>query len=180
MTHLTDDQLNEYLDNSTLENSSIRHLDTCKDCQFRLEELRSVFTAIESLPEIAMPRDLTTSIMVKLSPSWGGLSIRHAKTWTWLSLAQAIGAFAILAWLASSFTLPPEIAAYQPPTLDTLLASVFQLLSSFTFETPTFEFQSTTIDLQSRTILMFVISAIVLWFVGNGLLLRTPQRNNNK
>jgi len=178
MTHLTDDQLNEYLDNSTLENSSIRHLDTCKDCQFRLEELRSVFTALESLTELQPPRDLTSTIMAKLSPVWGGMASRPTKTWTWLSAAQAIGAFAILAWLASSFTLPPEIATYQPPTFDTLLASVFQLLSSFTFETPTFEFQSTTIDLQSTTILMFVISAIMLWLVGNGLLLRTPQRNN--
>lgn len=179
MTHLTDDQLNEILDGSIFDNSMIRHIDTCTDCRARLEDLRSVFVALESLPEVQPPRDLTSSVLAKLPASaWGGLAIRPTKTWTWLSVAQALGAFAIFAWLASSFTLPPEIASYQPPTLDSLIASGISMLSSFTFAVPTFEFQTTAIDLQSTTILMFVISAIVLWLVGNGLLLRTPQRNN--
>ena len=178
MTHLTDDQLNEFLDNSNLDNSMIRHLDTCSDCQTRLGDLRSVFTALESLTEVQPPRDLTESILTKLSPAWGGMAFRRTRTWTWHSLAQALGAFAILAWLASSFVLPPEIATYQPPTFDSLLASVIQMLSSFTFEAPTFDLQPSIIDLQSTTILMFIISAVVLWLVGNGLLLRPPQRNN--
>ena len=178
MTHLTDDQLNEVLDKTIIDNSITRHLDTCVDCQTRLDELRVVFTTLESLPEIKPSRDLTASVLANLPTSWGGMVSRRTHTWTWLSLAQALGAFAILAWLASSFVLPPEIATYQPPTFDSLLASAIQMLSSFTFETPTFDLQPSTIDLQSTTILMFVISAAILWLVGNGLLLRTPQRNN--
>lgn len=180
MTHLTDDQLNEVLDNSILDTSTLRHLDTCTDCRTRLEDLRSVFTTLEAIPEVQPPRDLTASILSHLPASWGGMASRRTRTWTWLSAAQALGAFAILAWFASSFVLPPEIATYQLPTFDSLLASAIQMLSSFTFETPTFEFQTTAIDLQSTTILTFVISAVVLWLVGNGLLLRAPARRNHQ
>lgn len=180
MTHLTDDQLNEILDDTIFDNSITRHLEACADCQTRLDELRVVFSALESLTEVQPPRDLTSSVMAKLSPAWGGVIFRQTRTWTWLSLAQALGAIAILAWLASSFVLPPEIATYQPPTIDSLLASVIQMLSSFTFQAPTFNLQPSIIDLQSTTILMFVISAAILWFVGNGLLLRTPSRGSRK
>ena len=180
MTHLTDDQLNEVLDGAIFDDSILGHLDACVECQTRLEDLRALFATFESLPEVESP-DLTASVMAKLpARSWGGLPIRPTRTWTWLSLAQALGAFAILAWLASSFVLPPEIAAYQPPTVDSLLATVFSIVSSISnnLQTPTFDFQPLTIDLQSTTILTFIISAAVLWLVGNGLLLRAPQRNN--
>ena len=186
MTHLTDDQFNEILDGTIFDNSITRHLEACADCQTRLDDLRAVFSMLESIPEVQPPRDLTASVMAKLSPAWGGMPhrtrrvIRPTKTWTWLSVAQAIGALAIFAWLASSFTLPPEIAAYQPPTFDTLLASILSMLSSISFEIDlsSFIFQPSSLDLQSTTILMFIVSAVVLWLVGNGLLLRTPQRNN--
>ncbi|MBV6394926.1 MAG: hypothetical protein HFACDABA_00497 [Anaerolineales bacterium] len=180
MTHLTDDQLNEALDKTIFDNSILGHLDTCAECQARLKDLRAVFTALESANEIQLSRDLTSSVMAKLTPSWGGILSRFTRTWKWLSLAQAIGAVAILAWLASSFILPPEVATYQPPTFDTLLASTLQLFSSFTFAAPTFEFQSSTIDLQSTTILTFIVSAAILWLVGNGLLLRSPLRDSRK
>ena len=204
MTHLTDEQLNEYLDAGTQvdmytrtqvhltpDTSHLtpltRHLDTCPDCQTRLEELRSLFTAIESLPEVASP-DLTSFVMAKLpAPSWGGMVSRRTRTWTWLSAAQALGALAILAWLASSFVLPPEIATYQPPTIDSLLVSMVSSLTAFTLDLSTFNeqissfiFHPSSLDLQSTTILTFVISAAILWLVGNGLLLRTPARDSRK
>ena len=183
MTHLTDEQLNEYLDSPPvpgLPSPVALHLDTCDECQTRLNDLRAVFTALESLPEVKLSRDLTSSVMAKLRPSWGGLPIRPARTWTWLSLTQALGALVIFAWLASSFVLPPEIATYQPPTFDSLVVSALQLLSSFTFEAPTLTIQSSTIDLQSTTILTFIVSAAVLWLVGNGLLLRAPLQGSRK
>ena len=181
MTHLTDEQLNEVLDGAIFDNSILGHLDTCPDCQARLEELHFVFTTLETLPEVAMPRDLTSSVVANFPvKSWGGLPIRPTRTWNWLSLAQTLGAFAILAWLASSFVLPPEIATYQPPTFDSLLTSVLSMLSSIStnIQAPTFDFRLLTIDLQSTTILTFIVSAAVLWLVGNGLLLRAPQLNN--
>jgi hypothetical protein len=172
MTHLTDEQLNEVLDDAIFDHSILGHLDACPDCKQRLDEMRALFADIESLPELALPRDLTASVIVKLPAP------RTVRPWTWLSAAQAVGAFAILTWLASSFVLPTEIATYQPPTFNSLLASVLQLLSSFTFEAPTFDLKPLTIDLQSTAILAFIVSAAILWLVGNGLLLRTPQRNN--
>jgi len=176
MTHLTDDQLNEALDNSLFDNSILGHLDACVECRMKLEDLRSIFAVIDSLPEVKPPRDLTASILARLPQRIS------PRTWTWLSLAQALGAFAILAWLASSFILPPEIAAYQPPTFDSMLASVLLALSSFPFEIDpsSFIFPPSSFDLQSTTILMFIISAAILWLVGNGLLLRAPLRDSRK
>ena len=51
--HLTDVQLNEYLDNETTERTQIEsHLSVCDECTARLSALKTLFTEIESLPEI--------------------------------------------------------------------------------------------------------------------------------
>ena len=53
--HLTDDQLNEYLDNETAERAQIElHLDSCDECAARLSTLQDLFAELESLPELAL------------------------------------------------------------------------------------------------------------------------------
>jgi hypothetical protein len=175
--HLTDNQLNEILDGR----AASRHLDDCPDCRARLDDLRVLFTALESLPEAKLTRDLTASILARLPQ-------RHdSPAWRWLFAAQIVGAIAITAWLASSFEMPTIILAYQPPSLDSLLASLFVFLSSFSFELPTFDLQLTIINLQLPTfnlelstfnLTLLIVSTAALWVVGNSLLLRTPARNS--
>lgn len=169
--HLNEEQLNGILDGCA-EPSAMQHADTCTDCRARLEELRTVFHMLESLPEVRPTRDLTAPILERLTRR--GI----APAWKWLFAAQAIGALAVAAYLTSSFTLPAELAAYQPPSLDAMLASVLMSLASVSIEYPTFDFQVSMIDLQSTTILLFVLSAAALGLVGNGLLLcRTTRRS---
>ncbi len=52
--HLTDEQLNEYLDNeSTDERAQIEsHLSSCDECAARLSTLQNLFAELESLPEL--------------------------------------------------------------------------------------------------------------------------------
>ena len=171
--HLTDNQLNEILDRLA-DTATLRHVDTCSDCRARLDDLRLMFAMLESLPEVTPPRDLTASILTRLPQR------QISPTWKWLFAAQATAALAIVASQASSFALPPEIATYQPPTLDSLLASVIGLISSLKFELPTLNYQVSAVDLQSTTILLFVVSAVVLWLVGNGLLLRGTTSRSRK
>lgn len=184
--HLTDDQLNEYLDAGThVDRYTRTHLDACVDCRARFDDLRAVFTALESLPEAKLPRDLTASILARLPQ-------KHiSPAWRWFFAAQVVGALAIAAWLSSSFELPSTILAYQPPTFDSLLASLFTFLASFSFELPTFDLQLSTInfDLQLSTfnvqlstlnLTFLLVSAAALWLVGNGLLLRAPARRSRK
>lgn len=168
--HLTDDQLNEILDGR----AESHHLDDCADCRARLEDIRSVFITLKSLPEARLTRDLTASILARLPKR--GLS----PAWRWAFVAQLVGALIIAATLSSSFEVPTEILTYQPPTFDSLIATVIALLSSVTFELPAFDFQTTIIDLQSTTITMLVISAAALWVIGNGLLLRGTASGSRK
>ena len=174
--HLTDEHLNEYLDSGAAVSSAAHHLDSCPACRARLEELRAVFTALESLPDLQLSRDLAPSILARLPASWGGLAFRPAAAQKWIITAQALGALAIAAWLSSSLELPAAILAYQPPTLDSILASFFALLSSFDVQLSTFNLPTAVIDLQSSTVLMLAAAAILLGVVGNGILLRASPR----
>ena len=69
MEHLTETQLNEYLD-GILDASSQAfldaHLSGCTDCQERLASLQAVFQALATLPEETMKQDLTSSVLQAL------------------------------------------------------------------------------------------------------------------
>ena len=60
--HLTDDQLNEYLDNEAADRVQIEaHLSSCDECAVRLSTLQNLFAEMESLPELTLTRDLAAS-----------------------------------------------------------------------------------------------------------------------
>ena len=62
--HLTDEQLNEYLDEATNERPQIEsHLSSCDECAARLTTLQTLFTEIESLPELALTKSLAAPFM---------------------------------------------------------------------------------------------------------------------
>jgi hypothetical protein len=78
MEHLTEAQLNEYLDNQ-LEGTALAHaqahLDECADCRERLASLQTVFQTLDALPEEIPAHDLTPSILNALPqrsslPGW--------------------------------------------------------------------------------------------------------------
>ncbi|MEW6406130.1 MAG: hypothetical protein AB1649_30465, partial [Chloroflexota bacterium] len=57
--HLTEEQLNEYLDNELPGRAEAeRHLAECADCAARLASLQALFDEIESLPEAALSTSL--------------------------------------------------------------------------------------------------------------------------
>ena len=59
--HLTDEQLNEYLDEATTSDGRVQiesHLSSCDECAVRLSSLQQLFTEIESLPELALTKSL--------------------------------------------------------------------------------------------------------------------------
>ncbi len=69
MKHLTEDQLNEYLDNAVEAPVQARmalHLSGCADCRARLVSLQTVFQALAALPEETPGRDLTPSVLQAL------------------------------------------------------------------------------------------------------------------
>src|SRR5690349_11666135 len=81
MNHLSDELLNEYLDNALSDRAAVQdHLAECADCAARLTALQTLFAEIESLPEVTLSRDLAAAVTLKvkgasLLPHWLTLTI---------------------------------------------------------------------------------------------------------
>ncbi len=64
--HLTDEQLNEYLDHETNERAQIElHLATCGKCSARLAALQDLFSEIKSLPELELSRNVAVHFLAE-------------------------------------------------------------------------------------------------------------------
>jgi hypothetical protein len=70
--HIEEEALNEYLDGLLEPDGRLvleGHLEHCPQCSARLAELRSVFQALEGLPEMAPGRDLRPEILRAIAPA---------------------------------------------------------------------------------------------------------------
>jgi anti-sigma factor RsiW len=66
MSHLTEEQLNLYLDDelSTVERAAVEaHLAGCDACRTELASLRALFTALDALQPAALAADLTPVVL---------------------------------------------------------------------------------------------------------------------
>ncbi|HCK66045.1 MAG TPA: hypothetical protein DHW49_07245 [Anaerolineae bacterium] len=172
--HLTDEQLNEYVDNETNEREQIElHLHSCDECNARFSDLQNLFLELDSLPDLQLTRDLSTRFV-----STGQL-IQQPPRWLTLTVfAQA--ALALIALIISI----PVITTYIPQ-IDTnsLMTPLFEIQSLWntwldslsTLQLPTIpEFPIPIIEMSS--LLLAFAGIFVLWILGNGLLLRNQIR----
>ena len=168
--HLTEEELNEYLDNEILDRKRVDlHLSTCDECVARLAELQALFTEIESLPEL----ELAQSIAARFAPR----SSLPAQLPRWLTLTATLqAALALIAIIVAAPIVMNLLPAIQTPLLTDVFVQVqsqwaawLDTLSAFQLpsipEIPVFEFSS--------LILALILAGVsMLWLVGNGLLLR--------
>ena len=195
MNHLTEDQLNEYLDN--LLNGQMRqsveiHLSQCADCRNQVEALKQVFADLTNLPEIPLPRDLTPVILAKLPQE------KPIHGWTRAFAAQwglVIGTFV---WLGTQliplaripqFTLPKfpvinfeallaQLLIIRFPIPDFQLASIKYQLSQVHLQLPALTPLTVfNLDFRPSTALIatLAISVLLLGVAGNIILLRRGQ-----
>ena len=64
--HIQEIQYHEYLDNALAQAAQLvfdQHVAECQACRQELAELRQLFTAIESVPELYLRVDLSSSIL---------------------------------------------------------------------------------------------------------------------
>ena len=175
--HLTDDQLNEYLDNESSERPQIEsHLAECAECAARLAGLRALFNEIESLPELELTHSLTAAF-----PRPSSLPAQLPR---WLTLTATLQA--VLALIAIFFAVPiisryltRALQAVSVPSLSDVLLEIqmyfvmwMQVIQSFQLPTiPTGIF--TLPEELSPTILSVSLLGIVfVWLIGNWWLLR--------
>jgi hypothetical protein len=170
--HLTETQLNEYLDNESTESAQIEsHLLVCSECATRLSEMQLLFDELESLPELELSRDLSTRFVTS-----GGLIPQLPR---WLTLTVTLQAvFALIALIVAI----PFIAAFIPQIdVTSLTTPLFEIQfvwntwldSLSTFQLPTIP-ELPIIEVSS--LLIAVAGIFVLWVFGNGLLLRNQNR----
>ena len=191
--HLQQALLNEYLDRSLevgQQELVERHLESCAICRARLEELRGLFIALETLPESHLGRDLSVAVIAQLRRQ------PEKRVSTWLNLAfilQVIAAVAILA-----FTWPvifqglPEIslnATVGPFALSLIgisqflsieTSQIFQATQQFWNQSLAWMAQLFSVDQSAIRVWIGCLGALsILWLAANGLLLK-PQKNNLK
>ena len=117
--HLTDEQLNEYLDHETNERAQIElHISTCEECSARLAALQKLFSEIESLPELELSRNVAARFIP--SPSLPA-KLPRSLTFT-LTLQAALALVTII--VAAPFVLQ-FVSSY---TLSLSVPSLFVLL----------------------------------------------------
>ena len=168
--HLTDEELNEYLDNEIQDRTSIElHLSSCNECAARLATLQALFTEIGSLPEL----ELTRPIAARFAHSPG----LPAQLPRWLTLTATLqGVLALVAIILAAPVVMDLFPVIQTPSLTDAFVQIqtqwtawLGILSNFQLpsvpEIPVFEFSSLILALILMGVSMF-------WLVGNGLLLR--------
>ena len=174
MTHLSEEQLNEYLDNESQDRARIElHLSSCNECTSRLTVLQTLFAELDSLPELALSHDLAAAVMQRVG-RFGVLP-----KWLTLTIALQAAIAMITALIAAPFIIEfisEIIPVMQTPSitevffqLQTQWMAWLELIS--TFQMPVIPTVSTP-PLSSLVILFTLAGASMLWLVGNGLLLR--------
>ncbi len=172
--HLTDDQLNEFLDNEIADRAYIEsHLATCGECAARLTALQSLFAELDSLPEVELTLNLASRITLHATSS--------PQLPRWLTLTATLqAAFALIALLVAApfvMNLLPTIET--PSFTEIFLRMQSQWLTLFTtitnYQLPTLP-SLPPLQIPTLTLSLTLAFASLLWLVGNGLLLRKQIR----
>ena len=172
--HLTEEQLNEYLDEATTERVQIEaHLSSCEECAARLSTLQNLFTELDSLPELELTHDLAAPFTLRPS-----LPAQLPKFLTLTASLQAAVA------LAALIIAVPFVSALLPQIeLPSFTKLFFQIQSQWTvwldqlstLNLPTFQpINLPTLEMSS--LLLTLAGVSVLWILGNGLLLRNQVK----
>jgi len=172
--HLTDEQLNEYLDNETTEHVEIEsHLSTCDECAARLSALQTLFAEIESLPELTLSQDLAARLLT--TPS---LQLPR-----WLTLTVTLQAIAAL--IAIIFAIPfitqyltPVLQTVYVPSLSDVLIEIqmyfvmwMQSIQSFQLPIISTEILTLPKEISPAMLSVSLLGIFIIWLIGNWWLL---------
>jgi len=178
MTHLSDEILNEYLDDAFSDRiSAEKHLAECADCAARLAALQALFTQLDSLPEMTLSRDLAAPVMRRVRGS--GFLPR------WLTLTMVLQAALalIVTMVAAPFVIEfasASMPALEAPSLTETIVEVQLQWMAWLDALSQFEVPSVptipAADISSLSFLFVLAAVSILWLVGNGLLLRNQNK----
>ncbi|MBV6393846.1 MAG: hypothetical protein KPEEDBHJ_03090 [Anaerolineales bacterium] len=179
--HLTDERLNEYLDNETADKAGIEaHLHACKKCAARLSDLQSLFADLDSLPDVELSANIAARF--SLRPS---LILQPPRWLTLTTTLQAAAALTALVAAAPFFSI--MLSQMETPSFTTLLLQLqtrwtmfLNALSALAanpveeFQLPITDYPLPIAELSALFIPLAVVS--IFWVLGNGWLLRNQNR----
>lgn len=178
--HVTDMQLNEYLDNESAPAGRAEielHLSSCDECAARLTVLKSLFAEIESLPDL----ELTPNIAARFIPT---RSLPAPQLSPWLTLTATLqAALALIALIAAtpvvSRYLTPYLQTYPIPSLNDLAFKLqmnilmwIQTIQSIQFPTAPTGIFTLPKEFSPGIVSASVIGLFLIWIIGNWWLLR--------
>lgn len=183
MGHLTDEQLNEYLDGRlSLAGmaEATQHLANCAACQAHLAALQTLFTTLDALPDLPLATDLSGAVLAGLP--------RRAPAWLRpLLLGQLLLALLLLLWLWPN--TQSQLATWTATGQQgwrALMASFpaggpwAQMAAGWqTVQTSLANFWTQTrpvLALPAGQWLLLTGLALVVWLLGNSLLLAQHRR----
>jgi hypothetical protein len=192
MNHLTETQLNEYLDQMLDENLQQKvqaHLDTCEQCQAELAELEILFATLNELPEVPLTRDLTPGVLAHLPKPFKIPNLWRQPAFLMQSLLTAILVGTSIPMIQNLLERIPRfestltLSDFALPTWTEIIAEFTLLLTwrhEFEFSMPelVFEFpELPTLPASQFTLepgIMFGLVAVatIMWGLGNFSLLR--------
>ncbi len=186
MIHLDDSTINEYLDSALPASRRAEvdsHLAACPQCAARLNDLRALFASIESLPDLPLEPDLSSSVVAAIQPKRA--TIAQPTLTPALRLAFAVQAILALIALAAAIpfaiqAIPTGAASQLTTAFSTELVDIVTDLSTQWIATieslRTFPNPLTTqppLPALPMVELSLCLAAVtVLWLVGNSVLLR--------
>ena len=187
MNHVTEDQLNEFLDHAL--DASARetiqsHLEACSECRARWEQLSRLDSTLLGLSELELPRDLTPSILARLPQS----ASRNRTRFFAAQVGAALGMLLFMIYESAQFIRIPSLAELPSPLADfsfTIsqirfpthdlkwlmpefqIPSFASLLSAFHFPFPVY-------GIPAPDIAFIAASVLALCLIGNVVLLHEP------
>ncbi len=180
MTHISDNLLNEYLDqqlDTAVHERLTAHLTTCNDCQLRLSEAEQLFATLDALPEIPLMGDLSRQVVARLTAEF---KPRPLPRWIFpVIVLQMIGALALSIWLwpvigSALETVGreiPQVAGQLLPELS-LSQLLNPLINSFDRLSDLGETLSPDFSLPIYQGFLIIGLALIFWLAGSGLVLR--------
>jgi hypothetical protein len=188
--HYSDESLNEYLDGAlepALRGRLEAHLANCADCTRRLDGLRVLFGALDSLPEEMPSHDLAPAILQSVQRMQDtrfqrgvlllGVALQAVAallvlfiwppTALWQQLAQSTsGLLKQVDFSQLALNLTSLQQSWQSP-----FAGLIQNLQQA--QVPLTQSWSASVPFSALEIGLFGLAAFLLWLAGNSLLIRT-------
>ncbi len=188
--HLSDELLNEYLDDAVqpeLRSAIDSHIGACASCRQRLGELQAVFVALKELPDFELERDLAPEITATVQPMgapwWAGQMLVLFQVIVTLSLLVSLWSFfarSIKSVPVTSWMLPFNVTVASLESWITAQWAAWTVSGSVSMNRTLELFGSLSFpELPAITLWLTIIVMSSLWLIGNGLLLRGSDHQGN-